>query len=160
VASDPAQPARAPAAPDAVDWARHAFERVAVAGHRSGGARRAVIEALARQDCCRSAQEIHDEIREGDRRVGIASVYRVLDLLVGLGLVQRLDLGAGVSMYEPALPGGEHHHHMLCTDCGQVLPFEDPGLERAIEATARRTGYRVEGHDVVLRGLCPTCPEG
>lgn len=148
------------AAPDRDDWAGHAFERVAVAGHRSGGARRAVIEALARQECCRSAQEIHDEIRGGDRRVGIASVYRVLDLLAGLGLVQRLDIGSGVSMYEPVLPGGAHHHHLLCTDCGQVMPFEDAGLERAIEATARRSGYRVEGHDVLLRGLCPTCPTG
>jgi len=142
------------------DWADHAFERVAVAGHRSGGARRAVIEALASQDCCRSAQEIHDQIRERDRRVGIASVYRVLDLLVGLGLVQRLDLGSSMSMYEPALPGGEHHHHLVCLDCGEVVPFEDPKLERAIEATAQRSGYRIRGHDVLLRGHCPACPAG
>jgi Fur family ferric uptake transcriptional regulator len=142
---------------DSADWARHAIERVAQAGHRSGGARRAVIESLARQGCCRSAQEIFDGLRADGRRVGIATVYRTLDLLVGLGLVQRLDLVSGVSHYEPALPGGEHHHHLVCVACGEVRPFEDPGLERALAGTARRSDYTVADHDVVLRGRCPTC---
>jgi Fur family transcriptional regulator, ferric uptake regulator len=142
---------------DAAGWAGHALERVALAGHRSGGARRAVIESLADQECCRSAQEIFDQLRGEERRVGIASVYRVLDLLVSLGLVQRLDLGGGVSRYEPALPGGEHHHHLVCVDCGEVSPFEDPRLERALEGTATRSDYTVVGHDVVLRGRCPDC---
>jgi Fur family ferric uptake transcriptional regulator len=141
----------------AARWAQHALERVARAGHRSGGARRTVIESLAGQECCRSAQEIFDQLRADGRRVGIASVYRVLDLLLTLGLVQRLDLGGGVSRYEPALPGGEHHHHIVCVRCGQVSPFEDPGLERALEGTARRSDYTVDAHDVVLRGRCPDC---
>jgi len=141
----------------AARWAEHALERVARAGHRSGGARRAVIESLAEQECCRSAQEIFDQLRADGRRVGIASVYRVLDLLLTLGLVQRLDLGGGVSRYEPALPGGEHHHHLVCVRCGLVSPFEDPGLERALEGTAERSEYTVDAHDVVLRGRCPDC---
>ena len=95
-----------------------------------------MIESLAAQDCCRSAQEIFDQLRDEGRAVGIASVYRVLDLLVSLGLVQRLDLGGGVARYEPAMPGGEHHHHVVCVDCGEVRPFEDPGLERALDAAA------------------------
>jgi Fur family transcriptional regulator, ferric uptake regulator len=143
--------------PVASGWAEHALGRVARAGHRSVGARRAVIESLAHQECCRSAQEIHDDLRREGRRVGIASVYRVLDLLVGLGLVQRLDLGGGTARYEPALPGGEHHHHLVCVDCGEVSPFADPGLERALEGTAARSDYSVVGHDVVLRGRCPDC---
>jgi Fur family ferric uptake transcriptional regulator len=138
-------------------WAGHALDRVARAGRRSGGARRAVIESLAAQDCCRSAQEIFDQLRADGRRVGIASVYRVLDLLLSLGLVQRLDLGGGTSRYEPALPGGEHHHHLVCVGCGEVRPFEDAGLERALEGTAHASDYTVEGHDVVLRGRCPGC---
>lgn len=154
----PRPPARpAPSGAVGPAWADHALERVALAGHRAGGARQAVIDSLARQECCRSAQEVFDELREGDRSVGIASVYRVLDLLTGLGLVQRLDLGAGVSMYEPVLPGGGHHHHLVCNDCGEVVPFEDPQLERALARTAERSGYRVEGHDVLLRGHCPGC---
>jgi Fur family transcriptional regulator, ferric uptake regulator len=138
-------------------WVGHAMEAVLRAGHRSGGARRAVVESLAHQTCCRSAQEIFDDLRADGRRVGIASVYRVLELLVGLRLVHRLDLGGGVARYEPLLPGGQHHHHMVCTDCGEVAPFEDPALERAIAGTARRARYVVDAHDVVLRGRCPDC---
>jgi Fur family transcriptional regulator, ferric uptake regulator len=145
------------ARPTDSDWTTHALARVAEAGHRSGGARRAVIESMADEDCCRSAQEIFDELRADGRRVGIASVYRVLDLLVGLGLVQRVDLGGGTARYERALPDGEHHHHLVCVDCGDVRPFEDRGLERALEATAAGAEYTVEGHDVVLRGRCPDC---
>ena len=141
-------------------WAGHALDRVARAGHRSGGARRAVIESLAAQDCCRSAQEIFDQLRDDGRAVGIASVYRVLDLLVSLGLVQRLDLGGGTARYEPAMPGGEHHHHAVCTDCGEVLPFEDAALERALEAAAGRAELEVDGHDVVLWGRCAACRAG
>ncbi len=139
------------------EWSTHALAEVARAGHRSGGARQAVIASLAEQECCRSAQEIFDQLRGDGRRVGIASVYRVLDLLVSLGLVQRLDLGGGISRYEPALPGGEHHHHLVCVDCGEVRPFEDPQLEKVLEGTAARSDYTVEGHDVVLRGRCPDC---
>lgn len=138
-------------------WAEHAAAQIAAAGHRAGGARTAVIESLAGQTCCRSAQEIFDQLRGDGRRVGIASVYRVLDLLVSLGLVQRLDLGGGISRYEPALPGGEHHHHLVCVECGEVRPFEDPRLESAIEQTAARSDFTIDGHDVVLRGHCPDC---
>ena len=141
----------------AEEWSAHALAEVARAGYRSGGARRAVIASLAHQECCRSAQEIFDQLRGEERRVGIASVYRVLDLLVSLGLVQRLDLGGGVARYEPAMPGGEHHHHLVCVDCGDVRPFEDPQLERVLEGTATRSDYTVEGHDVVLKGRCPDC---
>lgn len=141
----------------AAAWSEHAQSLIARAGHRSGGARQAVIESLAEQECCRSAQEIFDQLRAENRRIGIASVYRVLDLLVSLGLVQRLELGGGVSRFEPALPGGEHHHHLVCVGCGDVHPFEDPELERALDDAAQRSAFAVEGHDLVLRGRCPDC---
>ena len=126
-------------------------------GYRSGGARRTVVELLGRQDCCLTAQEIFDRLRAEGRSVGIASVYRVLDLLGEKGLVQRIDVGAGTARYEPVLPSGEHHHHLVCDDCGKVEAFADPELERAIHTVEGRTGYSVAGHDVVLRGVCRTC---
>ena len=115
-------------------------------GLRNGGARRAVIDLLAEQDCCLTAQEIFDRLRASDRRVGIASVYRVLELLTSEGLVQRIDLGSGIARYEPVNSGGDHHHHLVCDGCGKVEAFEDPQLETAIH---RRRG------DVGLRGRRP-----
>ena len=61
--------------------------------------------------------------------------------------------------YEPAFPGGEHHHHVVCDRCGKVSAFEDEALERAIDRLAGRLEYDVGGHDVVLRGACASCRE-
>jgi Fur family transcriptional regulator, ferric uptake regulator len=139
------------------DWTETTLAALRSAGYRSGGARRTVVELLGRQNCCLSAQEIFDRLRAEGRGVGIASVYRVLDLLGEKGHVQRVDVGAGTARYEPVLPSGEHHHHLVCDGCGKVEAFADPELERAIHRVEGRTGYSVAGHDVVLRGACGDC---
>jgi Fur family ferric uptake transcriptional regulator len=139
------------------DWRAHALETLRVGGHRSGGARSAVIDLLAKQDCCLTAQEIFDRLREDGRAVGIASVYRALDLLTAARLVQRLEMGAGIARYEPVHAGGEHHHHLVCEGCGRVEAFEDDALEDALDQLGERLGFEVGGHDVVLRGSCADC---
>src|SRR5436309_12898809 len=84
-----------------MSWSTDALETLNQAGYRRGGARRAVVELLGRQNCCLSAQEIFDGLRRARRRVGIASVYRALDALVDLLLVKRVDAGDGMPRYEP-----------------------------------------------------------
>ncbi|HYU59849.1 MAG TPA: Fur family transcriptional regulator [Solirubrobacterales bacterium] len=144
--------------PPAEHWVKFAEGELRAAGYRASAPRAAVIELIGRQDCVLTAQEIADELRRRRRAVGIATVYRTLELLDRLKLVQRLDIGGGSTRYEPALPGGEHHHHhLVCERCGRVTPFEDPELERAIAALARRLDHRVGEHDVVLSGSCPDC---
>jgi Fur family ferric uptake transcriptional regulator len=138
------------------EWLDHARKELQGAGHRAGGARSAVLEALDREPCCLTAQEIFDNLRAADRKVGIASVYRTLELLSKLNLVRRVDIGVA-ACYEPAHPGGEHHHHMFCERCGKVAAFEDEGLEDAIDRLGRRLKYKVGVHEVVLRGACPEC---
>jgi Fur family ferric uptake transcriptional regulator len=142
------------------DWRERARWALKGGGHRSGGARGAVVELLASQDCCLSAQEIADELRGRGKGVGIASVYRALDLLDGMGLVQRVDTGEGGTRYEPVIPGGHHHHHVLCETCGRVVPFEDERLEEAIDLLAERLRHTVSGHEVMIRGACPRCARG
>src|SRR5204863_1989784 len=137
-------------------WSEQALTTLESHG-RSGGARRAVVELLGRQDCCLTAQEIFDQLREEGRRVGIASVYRVLEQLSKDGFVQRIDFGAGTTRFEPLHADGEHHHHLVCDDCGKVEAFADDQLERALRRVEGRTGYSVAGHDVVLRGACTDC---
>jgi Fur family ferric uptake transcriptional regulator len=138
-------------------WAAHAAGRLAAAGYRRGGARSAVIELLDRQTCALTAHDIEAGLREGGRAVGRASVYRVLDELAGLGLLNRVEVGQGMARYEPARPGGDHHHHMVCDACGDVFPFADDELERTIDRLADRIAFDVAEHDIVLHGACADC---
>jgi Fur family ferric uptake transcriptional regulator len=130
---------------------------LARAGLRRGGARERIIELLAREDCALSAVEIEDALRDHGQRIGRASVYRVLELLIEHGLVERVSVGRDLSRYERAEPDGEHHHHLVCDHCGRLVAFDDPALERAIGNVSERLGVRVEHHDVVLRGACADC---
>jgi Fur family ferric uptake transcriptional regulator len=142
------------------DWATHARAVLRRAGHHKGAARDEVIELLSRQDCALSALEIEDELRRRNRAgrpIGRASVYRGLELLHEHKLVSRLELGDGVARYEPIDPAREHHHHLVCDECGQLVPFHDPALERSINRLSSRLGFRTEDHEVTLRGHCPDC---
>lgn len=133
-------------------WAELATRRLDEAGYRSGAARRRVVELLAGESCALTALEI-------DRRldsVGRASVYRTLDQLEQLHLVQRVEIGGDAAGYE-RLDADEHHHHLVCEQCGRLSPFADHSLERAIEAISRKSEFEVTAHDVVLRGRCAEC---
>jgi Fur family ferric uptake transcriptional regulator len=138
------------------EWCEHALDRLSGAGYRRGGARQAVIELLDEQHCALSALDIEDQLRaSAGRRVGRASIYRVLDELVSLDLLTRVDVGDGVARYEPQRSA--HHHHLVCDDCGKLEPFQDDALERAIHGLATRVSFDVSDHDVTLHGSCENC---
>jgi Fur family ferric uptake transcriptional regulator len=95
------------------NWGERALAALSKAGFRSGGGRRQVVDLLGGQGCALTALEI-------DRRlpgVGRATVYRALEQLEGLGLIQRVDLGADAAGYERVDPGGHHHHHIVSEQC-------------------------------------------
>jgi Fur family ferric uptake transcriptional regulator len=138
-------------------WSDHVRDELRRSGARTGGARDEVIAYLERQECCLSAQELFDGLRTGGRKVAIASVYRILEQLSERGLVHRVDLGGGVTRFEPALPDGEHHHHLVCDECGRVETFDEPALEQALEKVADSRGYDLAEHEVVLHGACAAC---
>ena len=137
-------------------WVDDAAASLRGAGYRPGSAGQVVLEHLAQQDCCVGAKEIHDDLRRHGRSVGLASVYRMLDALSEQALVQRVDVGDGIVRYEPARHA-DHHHHLVCEECGKVEPFADRSLERALEAVEERSGYSIAGHEVVVRGACADC---
>jgi Fur family ferric uptake transcriptional regulator len=143
---------------NAPQWTAYANERLASEGFRRGGGRAAVIDLLDEQDCALTAQEIEDQLKAGERRVGRATVYRVLDELIELDLLTKVEIGDGLTRFERVFPEGtHHHHHFVCRNCGKLIPFEDEELERALRRIARREGLAMEAHDVTLRGLCADC---
>ncbi len=132
-------------------WMDLVERRVAGANMRAGAVRVAVVEWLAREgQCLVTVQAITDGLR--DRDVGSqASVYRVVEQLFGLGLLRRVAGDDGISRYEIVDPESRHHH-LVDEATGEVHPFTDRELESAIADVARRLGFDLVAHDVVLRG--------
>jgi Fur family ferric uptake transcriptional regulator len=162
-----------PQATEAVSkWVDRAEATLTAAGHKRGGARRAVVELLAEtgiraegaclpasagQECALTAVEIEDALRGKRRRVSRASVYRILDELEQLRLVQRVETGQAMVRYERVCDHDEHHHHLVCDSCGLVMPFSDRALERAIDKLSERVPLKVSEHEIVLHGACQNC---
>ena len=139
-------------------WIQDAEATLAAAGRKRGGARSAVLELLGGEACALSALEIEDALRASStRRVSRASVYRILDELEGLRLVQRVDIGQAMVRYERVCAEEGHHHHLVCDECGVVMPFSDPALERAITSLSERVPLAVSEHEIVIHGACRDC---
>jgi Fur family ferric uptake transcriptional regulator len=137
-------------------WAENAQRVLAQHKHHAGAARQAILELLDNQACALSAIEIEDALRGKTRPVGRASIYRILDELERLHLVQKLQIGQ-MARYEPVRGGDGHHHHLVCDNCGTVTPFTDNALETAIKNLSRRVPMRVAEHEIVLHGACKDC---
>jgi Fur family ferric uptake transcriptional regulator len=140
-------------------WAERAEATLAASGHKRGGARRALLDLLEEQECALTAIEIENALRGrgNGRGVSRASVYRILDQLEQLGLVQRVETGQAMVRYERTSAHQDHHHHLVCDDCGLVMPFSDVELERAIGKLSEKVPLRVSEHEIVLHGSCEDC---
>jgi Fur family transcriptional regulator, ferric uptake regulator len=141
----------------AAAWAAEARSRLRENGYRAGGARTAVIELLAREGGCLEAEHVAARLGREGRKVGTASVYRALGLLSELGLLHKVALPGAPVRFELVLPGGEHHHHIVCDGCGRTSAFSDERLEAAIEEVSRRAAFEVQAHDITLHGTCREC---
>jgi Fur family transcriptional regulator, ferric uptake regulator len=133
-----------------LEWISYVYANLQMGGFNRGGARDAVIDLLGEQECALSATEIELRLRGEGRPIA-------LDLLVERGLAERVLVDQGEARFEPLEPSGEHHHHLFCGQCGRLIPFDDPGLERAIHRLEDRLGVIVDSHDVLLRGACEQC---
>jgi len=125
------------------------------AGYRVTGPRRAVADLISDQDGHFTAAELETVARQ--RRLGIsrATLFRALDLLTELQVLERLDLPSGEHAYVPCATA--HHHHVVCSRCGRTTDVEDSGVAEAVAEIARRSGYRIDTHRLELFGLCRHC---
>lgn len=115
-------------------------------------ARRAVVEAVLAGDRLFTIADLQHLVP----RIGRATVFRTMKLLVDLDLVCRVRLEDGALRYRLRVDS-RHHHHLVCTGCGSVEDFSDCDLDAVSETVAGRTKYDIQGHRLELYGLCPTC---
>lgn len=105
-----------------------------------------------------SAEEIYKRLIESHEDIGLATVYRVLTQFEGAGLVTRHHFENGMAVFE--LNHGSHHDHIVCLDCGHVEEFVDSDIEDRQESIARKLGFEIKEHSLVLYGHCQRdgCP--
>lgn len=122
----------------------------------------AVLETIAsRPDEHLTAEEIFDLVKVSHPEIGLATIYRTIQLLNELHLIDRINFDDGFVRYEMGSDPGEQnkhrHHHLICTKCGKVISFQDDLLEELEEKINQTTGFSVVNHEVILYGYCATC---
>ena len=138
-----------------------AIERLRQQDHRITGARRAVIETLARRDGHPSAAELTAEIENRYPGVHLATVYRTLEVLTDLGVVTHVHMSHGATAYHLAGTGSaEAHLHAQCRICGRVIDLPANTLDQIRSRLAIDNDFDLDPNHVALSGACRTCTEG
>lgn len=124
-------------------------------GYKLTRPRQAVLAVLALGEEHMNPAEIYGRARAIYPKLGLVTVYRTLEVLVDIGLIQRVHLDEGCHSYVRSRQG--HSHQLVCKECGRVEEFFDCELEGVFKQLTRKTGYAIENHWLELLGRCPTC---
>jgi Fur family ferric uptake transcriptional regulator len=125
------------------------------AGYRLTAPRRALAGLVAGREGHFTADDLLVAARRRHLGLGRATIFRALDALTELGVVERIDLPSGEHAFVAC--EAAHHHHVVCSSCGRAAWASDHGLERVAAAIGRETGYRIDTHRLELYGLCGEC---
>lgn len=126
------------------------------AGYRLTGPRRAVADLITRRDGHFTAADLADDAVGRRPAIARATIFRTLEVLEGVGAIERIDLPSGDHAYIACEPAA-HHHHVVCSACGRAADVDDAGLAGVVNRIAAESGYRIDVHRLELFGLCPTC---
>lgn len=124
-------------------------------GYRLTDARRIVVETVEKSVRALTPIEVYDIARKKYRALGLVTVYRTLEKLEELHLIQRVHQPLGCQAFISA--GEGHQHLLLCQNCGQVAFFEGDDLDVLTKSIAQKTGYQISEHWLQLFGLCADC---
>jgi len=142
-------------------WLR---QRLANAGFRLTLPRQVILDVLGQTPQHLSAEEVFFRVHQFYPGIGLATVYRTLDLLTRVGLVFKFDFGDGRSRYELVTGAAKQpHHHIICTNCGRIIDFghsidEERKLIAALERElSKKHGFKINAHQIHFYGLCKDC---
>jgi Fe2+ or Zn2+ uptake regulation protein len=131
------------------------LEKLAGSGYRLTDSRRTVVEVMANSRRALSPLEVYDIARARHAGLGLVTVYRTLEKLEELGVIQRVHQPQGCQAFIAAFTG--HQHLILCSACGKVQFFDGDNLEALIQNIGHETGYQINEHWLQLFGLCEDC---
>jgi Fe2+ or Zn2+ uptake regulation protein len=124
-------------------------------GCRITSPRRVILEVLINSPRALQPAEVHALCRQTHPGIGLVTVYRTLERLESLGLIQRVHREDGCHLLMPAADG--HEHYLVCTTCGRTILFKGDNLAPLFTKVESRTGYQVSEHWLQLFGTCPDC---
>jgi Fur family ferric uptake transcriptional regulator len=131
------------------------LKRLQANGQRLTSARRAVVQTVAASPWALTPLQVFDAARRRYRRLGLVSVYRTLELLEDLRLVQRVHQVEGCQAFIAATTN--HQHLLVCRNCGRVVAFGGDDLQGLMASVSRESGFQIEGHWLQFFGLCGNC---
>ncbi len=130
-------------------------QAIDAAGYRLTEPRRSLADLVLDLDGHFTASDLADAARRRGLRIGRATLFRGLELMLELGAVERLDLPNGEHAYVACAPA--HHHHVVCSRCGRTAEVDDEGLSEAVRRIELQTGFRIDTHRLEMFGLCSHC---
>lgn len=125
-------------------------------GYKLTGPRLAILEYMISNDNHPDMQEIYEGIRADNPGIGMATVYRTVDLFLELGILRALTLRNSRLRYELNRPD-DHHHHLICTGCGKVTEFGSCNFRLISGEIEQVTRFKIFEHNLEAYGLCPQC---
>jgi Fur family transcriptional regulator, ferric uptake regulator len=133
------------------------LKRLSEAGFKLTDSRRAVVELMLKRQGHFSASDIYEDTKREAPKVGRATVFRTLDLLSQMNMLERIHIGDGCHSY--VICESHHHHHIICSSCGSSISFENCELEGFIKKLESQTNFRIHGHWLEVFGECVTCQQ-
>ncbi|RCW50505.1 MULTISPECIES: Fur family transcriptional regulator [unclassified Halanaerobium] len=112
---------------------------------------------ISRKNWHFTAEELFSAVKENYPDIGMATIYRTLELFQNLGIVHMLDFGEGSRQYELSFLETQHHHHLICKKCGKLIEFNDQDLEYFEKKLEIKYNFRITEHKLRFYGLCKEC---
>lgn len=132
------------------------FDHLKRAGFKRTAQRELILDVFLKTEGHSSAEDLYHIVKEQDPSVGFTTVYRTLKLLAECGLARQERLGDGRTRYEHQY-NHQHHDHLICTDCGELIEFYSEVIEKKQDEIARQYKFKPTHHSLRIFGLCRAC---
>lgn len=132
------------------------FDHLKRAGFKRTAQRELILDVFLKTEGHSSAEDLYHIVKEQDPAVGFTTVYRTLKLLAECGLARQERLGDGRTRYEH-MYNHQHHDHLICTACGELIEFYSELIEKKQDEIARRYNFRPTHHSLRIFGVCAAC---
>ena len=118
--------------------------------------RRIILESFLKTETHFTVDDLYAKVKEVNQAIGYTTIYRTLKLFAECGLANEMKFKDGITRYEHRF-GHEHHDHLICVRCGQLIEVVEPEIEELQEKLARKHNFKIEHHRMELYGTCKKC---